>query len=311
MDFDNTNKYLLICGTTKAATTSLFNYLKSHPEVCPSIYKETRFFIDEVYPITRHDLSNKLSDYCALFQGNGLRLEATPDYLHSVGTPQRLVEKLADFKIVLILRDPVDRFLSWYRFAQQNGKLGADTTLNDFFNMQCEDVSLATDQYQLALIQGRYIDYLKNYLAYIDRMNIFIGFYEDLSRDPLAFIRQLCTFAAIDSSFYDDYTFGAYNVTRKARSSFVSREYREIKRRIRQRVRSSQKTHDFLVKLNRFIEGFIYGENAVKHIEQEDMLRLKNYYKESVFVLKNELGLQCLPWANYREDGREGIPDET
>ncbi len=311
MDFDDKNRYLLVCGTTKAATTSLFNYLKGHPDVAPCFYKESRFFIDEGYPVVqRCDHKRSLDDYCALFQGDGLRLEATPDYLHSVGTPQRLKDHLADFKIVLLLRDPVDRFFSWYRFAQQNGDLPADTTLNGFINMQCDNISLATEQYQLALIQGQYIGYLQNYFADIDRKDIFVGFFEDLSRNPLGFAKQICEFADIDSSYYDDYAFETYNATKKSRSSFVAKEYKTFKKRIRHWVRGCQGVHASLVRLNRLCEALIYGDDAEKGMNREDFLKLKSYYEESVLALKNELGLKDLPWENFDMNGQKGLSDE-
>ena len=44
-------RYLIIGGTTKAATTSLFIYLADHPSICAATYKETRFFLSSDYPL--------------------------------------------------------------------------------------------------------------------------------------------------------------------------------------------------------------------------------------------------------------------
>ena len=38
--------YIIISGTSKAATTSLFKYVADHPEVCPSYVKQTNYFLD-------------------------------------------------------------------------------------------------------------------------------------------------------------------------------------------------------------------------------------------------------------------------
>ena len=40
----------IIAGVTKAGTTSLFQYLHAHPDVCPSSTKETLFFKDHSTP---------------------------------------------------------------------------------------------------------------------------------------------------------------------------------------------------------------------------------------------------------------------
>ena len=62
-------EYLIIGGSTKCATTSLFNYLGDHPEICPAIYKETRFFLNPEYPVERRFAhTNSLSEYNNLFK---------------------------------------------------------------------------------------------------------------------------------------------------------------------------------------------------------------------------------------------------
>lgn len=46
------HQYLIIGGTPKAGTTSLYKWLSDHPDVCPSSLKETRFFLDWDYPLS-------------------------------------------------------------------------------------------------------------------------------------------------------------------------------------------------------------------------------------------------------------------
>ena len=43
--------FLIIAGASKAGTTSVFNYLANHPQICASVAKETRFFLDLDYPL--------------------------------------------------------------------------------------------------------------------------------------------------------------------------------------------------------------------------------------------------------------------
>jgi len=47
----NNREFLIIGGTSKAGTTSLYTYLADHPQICPSALKETRFFLDSDYPL--------------------------------------------------------------------------------------------------------------------------------------------------------------------------------------------------------------------------------------------------------------------
>src|SRR5947199_9809161 len=83
-------RFLIIGGTSKAGTTSVFNYLAGHPEVCPA-EKETRFFLDADYPLPskRRYQENNSETYWSLFQSGpqeNWRFEATPDYLYSANS---------------------------------------------------------------------------------------------------------------------------------------------------------------------------------------------------------------------------------
>ncbi|MBL0339638.1 MAG: hypothetical protein IPP71_01235 [Bacteroidetes bacterium] len=44
-------KYLFIGGSTKCGTTSVFNYFEFHPEICPCVMKESRYFWTKEYPL--------------------------------------------------------------------------------------------------------------------------------------------------------------------------------------------------------------------------------------------------------------------
>ena len=50
--------YLLIAGVNKAGTTSVFQYLSSHPDVCGSAVKETKFFAVDWTGEPEHDHNN-------------------------------------------------------------------------------------------------------------------------------------------------------------------------------------------------------------------------------------------------------------
>ena len=125
------HRYLIIGGATKAGTTSLYFYLADHPEICASNLKETRFFLDAEYPLpAKYRLEDGLDKYEKYFnhcQKQSLRLEATPDYLYSPDTPQKIKHSLPNVKMFFILREPIDRLTSWYRFAKVNNSSIART----------------------------------------------------------------------------------------------------------------------------------------------------------------------------------------
>ncbi len=225
--------YLIIGGTTKAATTSLFNYLGAHPQVCLSNLKETRFFLDRNYPLdSKYRLEDGAENYAELFNKGvattRLWVEATPDYLYSKGTPTKIRRTLANAKLVFALREPVARVVSWYRFARQNNLLPETMSLGEYVARQLsaknEDVD-GLAQYMRAVEQGRYAIYLRPYFETFGKDRIAVVFMEELASDPEKIMRELCDFGGIDPVFYESYKFEVYNRTEDLKNPTVHSYY--------------------------------------------------------------------------------------
>jgi hypothetical protein len=111
----------VIIGAEKAGTTSLFRALSDHPEVAPASVKETRYFQPLMYgaPLAPIEV------YERYFAGAGdrpVRLEASPRYLYGGRElAQELSRTLGSARIIVVLREPVKRFLSF--FASQKARL--------------------------------------------------------------------------------------------------------------------------------------------------------------------------------------------
>ena len=139
-------KYLIVGGTTKAATTSLFAYLAAHPAICAATYKETRFFLAKTYPLpSKYRYSGNVEEYNLLFpeEDDGdsrIRLESTPDYLYCPNARERIAEFLPHAKLVFSLREPISRLISWYRFAKQNGTLPQTLSFDGYVEMLFEEI---------------------------------------------------------------------------------------------------------------------------------------------------------------------------
>src|SRR6187399_1055850 len=97
------NHYLIIGGSTKCGTTSVFNYFEFHPEVCPCIMKESRFFWSDTYALSsaprKHEQVNHFAELFDNCKNNKIRVEATPDYLYSSATALKIHEQLPNCKL--------------------------------------------------------------------------------------------------------------------------------------------------------------------------------------------------------------------
>lgn len=215
----NQRPYLIIGGTTKAATTSLYTYLGAHPQVCVSSIKETRFFLDKDYPLhSKYRLEDGAEKYNEYFNQSKemtrLWVEATPDYLYSKGTPKKIRNTLSDVRFVFTLREPVSRVISWYRFAKQNNMLPNDMSLEDYILKQINTKPAdfdSLDQPMRAVEQGRYASYLRPYFEVFGRDRVCVVLLEEVAKNPLQIMRELCDFVGIDFEFYNSYRFEVYN----------------------------------------------------------------------------------------------------
>lgn len=117
----NDNQYtlpsFLIIGAQKAGTTSLYHYLIQHPQIEPAIVKEVHYF-DEQW---RNGVEWYQSHFPYLKFTESITGEATPYYLFHPQAPKRVYHMLSDVKLIILLRNPIDRAYSHYQMMVRRG----------------------------------------------------------------------------------------------------------------------------------------------------------------------------------------------
>ena len=112
---------LFVIGVNKAGTSWLYHLLRRHPEVFMSAEKELNYF-GKHYP-------DALEDYHAHFPfekaGAPYRYfgEATPFYCHDAAVARQLHAYAPDAKVLAIVRDPIERLHSQFRYHKQLGRV--------------------------------------------------------------------------------------------------------------------------------------------------------------------------------------------
>ncbi len=217
---------VIIAGTNKSGTTSLFRYLADHPEVCASRVKEANFFATEL----QGSIAEQRQAYTRCFPECGaeksLWLEATPSYL---GEGRKIAARIhavvPDVKLIFILREPVARLMSFFHQNSQskfNKGLG-NYTLGDYVELTEKVHGLPADQIEtgppanarLQFQRGCYASCLNEYLEYFPKENILPLFFDDLSANTAKCVADAATFLDIDGGFFQDYVFRTENKTRK------------------------------------------------------------------------------------------------
>lgn len=228
-------RFLIIAGQPKAGTTSLFEWLRTHPEVCAAKLKEARFFLDEDYPLRRPIgfAGDNLQAYADLFEdlSKPVLMEATPDYLYCQ-TPLRVAELLPMAKVVVIVRDPIERMISAYRFFKQRGLLGSGLTFDEYVAHQ-NDNAVAADtpvQYR-ALDHCRLAFYLASWQSKFGERLLIIDF-KRLKENGPETLRQVCDFLEISHPSELRKSLGAENRSGMARWPGLARVYYAVSREL-------------------------------------------------------------------------------
>jgi len=278
----NNENFLIIGGAPKAGTTSLYKYLFDHPDVCASSIKETRFFLDQAYPVKSSVRFNghNLDAYQKFFQPEGAKgpqlfVEATPDYLYSKAALQ-VAELLPRAKMVFILRDPVERMVSWYKYALQRNMIAETMSFKDYVDLQLkQSVEADTPVYLRALDQCRYDYYLEGFQDRFQERLLIIDF-ESLKQNPLKVMQTICDFSGLSADFFDDYQFRQENASQSPQS-WVYTRYLAFRREVAYLLHEHPKIIRWLRKPNRAIKRMLS-----KNTKQADTVVVSQVLREEI-----------------------------
>jgi hypothetical protein len=210
----------IIVGAAKSGTTSLFHYLKQHPEVFVPAKKEGMFFSNmagnfkgprnEIY---NNEVIKTLDIYKLLFSGvlNEKAIgDISPDYLYYYEESIRNIKNILgnEVKIIIILRTPIEGAYSRYLHQARDGT----ETLSFEDALKKED--LRKSQNWAWFWRYTHVYYYYNQVeAYLDNFRqVKIYLYDDLRNDALGLMKDVFEFLEVESSFIPDISV-KYNVS--------------------------------------------------------------------------------------------------
>ena len=296
-------RLLIIGGTTKAATTSLYFYLQDHPEVCVSSIKETRYFLDPSYPLqssTRYDgKQNTYGEYYSHCTDEQVLVEATPDYLYSAQTASWLKSLYGDrVQLIFLLREPLSRIESWFNFAKQDGHLPKELSIDAYASSMLQQGEDSGDlvQHQRALEQGRYAHYLQAWYEHFDAKDIHLIFFEDVKSQPLGTMQKVAGLAGIDAGFYEDYALNIKNKTKQLKYPGIHKAYKKLRFVVRNRTHNVPLIHKRLQWLRKTVEPLYMKLNESKGQEKQQFSagmrqQLVSYYAQDMKQLQQYTSL--------------------
>jgi hypothetical protein len=307
----------MIVGAARSATTTLFYHLDQHPDISMSLVKEPNFFSfysdrpnytqinkNKVELFSYHQYSYSLPHYSNLYKpinDSQLLGEASTSYLclhdntiANIGTIYGQLSRKV--KIIIILRNPIDRAWSHYMFHVRNGR--EHLSFLDAISHQC--ITSRMDQgisYNWDYLEfGYYYKQVKAYKNAFD--NVFIILMEDFLKDPIRTLTSLMQFIEVSPRMPGTLS-GIYNVSGKPKnrlSAFIAQIiYHQnplgivIKRTLPPRLITKLKYY-------RYRASNILIDNET--ISQKQRLYLASYYQDDINNLSRLLNRNLDHWLS-------------
>jgi len=213
----------LIIGAAKGGTSSLYDYLIQHPQINSCVVKEPNYFT-EYY-------SRGLSWYKSCFPfsittNNSqtkkiITGEATARYYWYPHAPKRAKQLLPNAKIILLLRNPIDRAYSDYQMKFRNG-----VETNSFEKALDVEEKILENEWEKMLedenyfslkftvygykIKGKYLEFIKNWKNFFPSNQLLIIKSEDFFKNPQEKTNDVLNFLNLEPMKLEH-----YSVTRK------------------------------------------------------------------------------------------------
>ncbi len=190
----------LVCGTMKGGTTSLYYYLKAHPEIYLPSTQEVHFFdlhFHKGIEFYKKHFSRAKEKHKALG-------EVTPAYMYLDEIPERIHETLPDTKLIFLLRNPVTRAYSHYWHALT--RWGVEyLPFEKAIEVEPERISRGRRHkiYYSYLDRGKYALQLKRFRKYFDREQMLILTTEELKSNPQKSLERVFEFLAVEKKRYE------------------------------------------------------------------------------------------------------------
>ncbi len=220
---NNTWPDLFIVGAAKTGTSSLYQYLIQHPDVARAVIKEPHFFATDI-DTTKfskefsyhkvHDMDAAIQrgkiihssfirnekDYLKLYaQANGkLKIDSSVSNLYSKEAARNIYIKNPDAKIIIIIRQPVERAFSHFVMDLRSGyplsRSFKEAVRNDFENT-AKGWGISHLYVELSL----YAEAILRYMDVFPQEQIQIIVYDDYRKNAKAILEQVCAFTSLSS----------------------------------------------------------------------------------------------------------------
>lgn len=199
----------LIAGATRSGTTSLYYYLKQHPEISFPDLKEPRYFSSINLKLPQNGpgdetVDEKLilnyDDYCDLYQDlkNTRVGDASSEYLyHHDISASEILKKLGDIPVLIILRNPIKRAYSAYNNLVRDGR--EYLSFEDAVDKEANRIINNWDMMWAYTEVSMYYEQVYTYLNTFKNVKVLI--FEEFIENTQGNLKEIFDFLSVDENF--------------------------------------------------------------------------------------------------------------
>ncbi|MDF0714774.1 sulfotransferase [Muricauda sp. 334s03] len=293
----------LIVGAAKAGTSTIARCLGQHPSVFMPIRKECRYFsmMDGNFQGPKDYLVNKSiikseEEYIKLFNranSNQIKGDVSPDYLYYYkNSIEKIKESYASTnqkepKIIIILRNPVERAFSQYMHFVRD--LREKESFTEAIELENSRKERNWEWAWLYVDVGFYLKQVEAYLQNFSKVKIII--YDDFKRDNQNVLNEISDFLEIKPIEYDFKN--RYNVSGSPKNISLQKIYSRLVFPKFVRELAPQK----IINALKGVKQKMIRKNIAKTIIPErDKERLKSLYREDIKELENLINRDLSHW---------------
>ena len=276
----------IVIGAHKAATTSIHNYLKQHPEVYLIPNKGRDRLSSKPYINSLEDAEDYLSQFEGATTEKALG-EVSSVYLHGDGVAARIQRLFPDVKIIAILRNPAERAYS--HILWDKGKYFKPKEIN---NLDSVVLSRFFNEEKFRK-PGLYYQSLIAYFNRFNREQIKVCLYDDLVHRREDFIKEILSFIDVNSQFNFDlkqrHHKGKLRIDNKSRKLLkIVDSQNDIKAILKFVLRP------ILPQIKNFLEK--RQEQPLPPLSDRVRAEMLDFYRDDIIQLQELTGLNCSHW---------------
>lgn len=295
---------LFIAGVPKGGTTALAALLGQHPDIFLPHKKEPRYYLFRGTKPSEKDPTNPDSCYnetlyTQIFkdsQNFKYRIDATPAYLSDPKAIEAIYQDVPNAKIILMLRDPIERAFSHILFAKLQGYEPKNISFLEILSNHSVALPNGFVRERTYIEMGMYGKQIQNLYKYFNANQVLILTTENFSKNQQECLTQILDFLKLNKFNFN------LNIGEKAKSGIIKNRWKALileKILLARKILPKSRIRKFFGKKWEKAKN-----NAISkpEISQELIDYLKPVYLQDVTLLKSITKLAFKDWKNFKHD---------